>query len=155
MRIHLIAVGERMPAWVNTGFDEYRKRLGPECPLQLIEIPPEKRTSGQTVPRILQKEANRILAALPKDVHVVALDRQGKSWSTADLAGKLTQWMQLGRDIALLVGGPEGLAAEVLQRADEKWSLSALTFPHPLVRVMVAEQVYRAYSILKNHPYHK
>lgn len=155
MRIHLIAVGERMPAWVSTGFEEYRKRLGPECALHLVEIPPEKRTSGQSVPRILQKEAVRILEALPKDVYVVVLDRQGKSWSTSDLAGKLTNWLQLGRHIALIIGGPEGLATEVLQRADEKWSLSALTFPHPLVRVMVAEQVYRAYSILKNHPYHK
>lgn len=155
MRIHLIAVGERMPAWVNTGFEEYRKRLGPECALQLHEIPTEKRSTGQDVTRLLQKEASRILAVLPRDCHVVALERQGKSWSTTELAGKLRQWLQSGRDVALLVGGPEGLAAEAQQRAQEQWSLSALTFPHPLVRVMVAEQVYRAYSILKNHPYHK
>jgi len=155
MRIHLIAVGERMPAWIHTGFEEYRKRLGPECSLQLHEIPAEKRSSGQDVTRLLQKEAARILAALPRDCHVVALERQGKSWSTTELADKLRQWMQSGRDVALLIGGPEGLASDAQQRAQEQWSLSALTFPHPLVRVMVAEQVYRAYSILKNHPYHK
>ena len=155
MRIHLIAVGERMPAWVATGFEEYRKRLGAECSLQLHEIPAEKRTTGQNIERLLQKEATRILAALPRDCHIVALERQGKSWSTTDLAEKLRQWLQSGRDVALLIGGPEGLASEVQQRAHEQWSLSALTFPHPLVRVMVAEQVYRAYSILKNHPYHK
>jgi 23S rRNA (pseudouridine1915-N3)-methyltransferase len=155
MRIYLIAVGERMPAWVTAGFEEYRKRLGPECMLQLVEIPPEKRGSNQNTLRILQKEADRIMAAVPRDCHIVALERQGKSWSTENLADKLRQWLQGGRDIALLIGGPEGLADEIRQRADELWSLSALTFPHPLVRVMVAEQVYRAYSILKNHPYHK
>jgi 23S rRNA (pseudouridine1915-N3)-methyltransferase len=155
MRISLIAVGERMPAWVVTGFEEYRKRLGAECSLQLIEIAPEKRGSATNTQRVLAKEAQRLLAAVPRGAQMIALERQGQEWSTRDLANQLQSWMQSGHDMALLVGGPEGLAPEVLQQVKQQWSLSPLTFPHALVRVLVAEQIYRAYSILKNHPYHK
>jgi 23S rRNA (pseudouridine1915-N3)-methyltransferase len=155
MRIHLIAVGERMPAWVSSGYEEYRKRLGAECAVLLHEISPEKRTGSQPVAKVLQKEAQRIRAAIPRQSHVVALERTGKSWSTLDLADRLRTWLQGGQDVALLIGGPEGLGTELLQQTHEQWSLSPLTFPHALVRVMVAEQLYRAYSILKNHPYHK
>lgn len=155
MRIHLIAVGERMPAWVSSGYEEYRKRLGTECALHLHEIPPEKRTGSQPVAKILQKEAQRIRDAIPRHSHIVALERTGKSWSTLDLAERLRAWLQGGQDVVLLIGGPEGLDQELLQHSNAQWSLSPLTFPHALVRVMVAEQLYRAYSILKNHPYHK
>ncbi|MBI3562733.1 MAG: 23S rRNA (pseudouridine(1915)-N(3))-methyltransferase RlmH [Gammaproteobacteria bacterium] len=155
MKLYLMAVGERMPAWINSGFDEYRKRLGAECGLQLIEIPPHKRTAGQPMEVALQKEAARLLQAIPRDSISIALDRLGKPWSTADLAKHFQGWLQSGQDVVLLIGGPEGLANEVLERVQLRWSLSALTFPHALVRVMVAEQLYRAYSILKNHPYHK
>ncbi len=155
MRIHLIAVGEKMPAWVVTGFEEYRKRLGVECSLQLVEIAAEKRGSATNTQRVLAKEAQRLLAAVPRGAHVIALERQGKDWSTRDLANRLQSWMQSGQDVVLLVGGPEGLAPEVLQQANEQWSLSPLTFPHAMVRIIVAEQIYRACSILKNHPYHK
>ena len=144
-----------MPGWVVTGFDEYRKRLGPECTFQLIEIAAEKRGSATNTQRVLEKEGQRLLAAVPRGAIVIALERQGKEWSTRDLATRLQNWMQSGQDVVLLVGGPEGLAPEVLQQAKEKWSLSALTFPHALVRIIVAEQLYRAFSILKNHPYHK
>lgn len=155
MRIHLIAVGEKMPAWVVTGFEEYRKRLGAECSLQLVEIAAEKRGSANNTQRVLTKEAQRLMAAIPRGAQVIALERQGKDWNTRELANRLQSWLQSGQDVALLVGGPEGLAPEVLQQANEQWSLSPLTFPHALVRILVAEQIYRAYSILKNHPYHK
>lgn len=155
MRIHLIAVGSRMPRWVNEGYEEYAKRLPPECSLRLVEIPAGKRSKGSDVARLVREEGERMLAAIPGGVHVIALEVGGKQWSTDALAGKLEAWLQDGRDIALLVGGPEGLAPACRDCADTLWSLSNLTFPHPLVRVVLAEQLYRAWSIVKGHPYHR
>ncbi len=155
MRIQLIAVGNRMPAWVTEGYREYAQRLPPECALHLQEIAPVKRGKGADLERIRNDEGARMLAAMPRSVHVVSLDVGGSAWSTEDLSRQLTHWLQGGRDLALLVGGPEGLSAECRSRADQSWSLSPLTLPHPLVRVVVAEQLYRAWSLLQGHPYHR
>ena len=155
MRIHLIAVGHKMPDWVVKGYLEYAKRLPSDCPLQLHEIPAQKRAKGADLKRIADQEGQRMLDAVPKGAWVIALDEQGVSWATSKLAGQLSAWQQQGRDIALLVGGPEGLSSMCRKRADQIWSLSGLTLPHPLVRVIVAEQLYRAWSINNNHPYHR
>ncbi len=155
MRLQLVAVGVRMPAWVSAGYREYAERLPRDCRLELVEIPPPRRTKNSELPRLLATEAARIQAVLAPGVRRVALDVNGRNWSTPQLAKRLAVWLADGRDVALLVGGPDGLAAELLASADERWSLSPLTFPHPLVRVMVAEQLYRAWSILNNHPYHR
>lgn len=155
MQIHLISVGNRMPVWVEAGYKEYAKRLPKECELLLKEITPGQRGKNCDLVRIIEDEGERMMAAIPKDSIPVALDLAGNSWSTADLASALKNWLESGRSIALLVGGPEGLATSVKKRADEAWCLSPLTFPHPLVRIIVAEQLYRAWSILKNHPYHR
>ncbi|WP_455210742.1 23S rRNA (pseudouridine(1915)-N(3))-methyltransferase RlmH [Kaarinaea lacus] len=155
MRIHLIAVGSRLDAWVTQGYEEYAKRLVHDCILQLIEIPALKRGKNADIERITREEGQKLLAAIPKGARVVALDVQGRQHSTEELAGKLDDWLQNGQDIALLVGGPEGLSEQCRKRADETWSLSKLTLPHPLVRIVVAEQIYRAWSVLNNHPYHR
>jgi len=144
-----------MPRWVQEGYGEYAKRMPAECSLRLIEIAPGRRGKGADIARALRDEGERMLAAIPKGCQVLALDVKGKSWDTEKLSGKMSEWMADGRDLALLVGGPEGLADSCLQRADGRWSLSALTMPHPLVRVVVAEQLYRAWSLLRNHPYHR
>ncbi len=148
-------MGERIPEWVKTGYQEYARRLPPECRLHLIEIAPGKRGKNADIARAVQDEGERMLAAIPKDTHVVALDVRGTPWSTAQLSAQLQSWLQGGRDVALLIGGPEGLAESCLTRAAVKWSLSPLTLPHALVRVVAAEQLYRAWSILKHHPYHR
>jgi 23S rRNA (pseudouridine1915-N3)-methyltransferase len=155
MQINLISVGNKMPGWVKQGYDEYAKRMPRECELVLREITPGKRGKNFDVARTVQDEGERMIAAIPKDTHVVTLDIQGKPWSTSELSQALQRWMEGGRHIALLVGGPEGLADSVRQLADESWSLSRMTLPHPLVRIVVAEQIYRAWSILHNHPYHR
>ena len=155
MQISLIAVGQKMPAWVSQGYKEYARRMPPECQLQLIEIPLARRSKGSDISRSISKEGEQMLAAIKKDSLVVAMEVTGKPWSTIDLAEQLTDWMQSGRNIALLVGGPEGLAPACVKMAKLKWSLSNLTLPHPLVRIVIAEQLYLAVSILKNHPYHK
>ena len=155
MRFLLLAVGQKMPGWVMQGFEEYQKRMPRECPLQLKEIPTAKRGKQAAIQKWQDEEAERLLAAIPASTHVVALDQHGKSWSTEALAGHIEHWMTLGQDVALLIGGPDGLSHAVRQRADQIWSLSALTLPHPLVRVVVAEQLYRAMMVIKNHPYHK
>ena len=155
MRIHLIAVGQKMPAWVEQGYQEYAQRMPAEASLVLKEIAPGKRGKNADIKRILQDEGQRIQAAIPKNAHIIALDVKGRSWATEQLAERMGDWMQLGQDIVLLVGGPEGLHSDCVAVADEQWSLSALTFPHPLVRVIVAEQLYRAWSVLRNHPYHR
>ncbi len=155
MRIHLIAIGQKMPRWVAEGFADYAGRMPPECRLELVELPPGDRGKGGNPARAREVEANRLQDALPKGARVIVLDLSGKQWSTEDLAGQLSGWLQGGCDVALLVGGPDGLSPEVLQRADQRWCLSPLTLPHMLVRVFVAEQLYRAWSILSNHPYHR
>ncbi len=155
MQINLIAVGTRMPAWVTAAFDDYASRLQRECTLNLIEINSGKRHKGADLDKIINDEGAKMLAAIPKSCQVIALDVTGKSWSTEQLSMQLQGWMSSGRDVALLVGGPEGLSEACYQRADQRWSLSALTLPHPMVRVIIAEQLFRAWSILNNHPYHR
>lgn len=155
MQLHLIAVGNRMPGWVSAGYEEFARRMPPEARLRLVEIAPARRSRNSDLQRLMRQEGERMLAAIPKSALVVALDVEGQAWSTAQLAGRLADWQGQGRDVALLVGGPEGLAPACLARAGLRWSLSALTFPHPLVRIVVAEQLYRATTVLKGHPYHK
>ena len=144
-----------MPRWVEQGYQEYSKRLPRECELVLKEIPAGKRGKNADLARITQEEGNKMAAAIPAGSHIVSLDLTGKSWSTADLAQALKRWQNSGQHLSLLVGGPEGLADSVRNQAHESWCLSPLTFPHPLVRIVVAEQIYRAWSILRNHPYHR
>jgi 23S rRNA (pseudouridine1915-N3)-methyltransferase len=155
MRFHLLAVGQKMPGWVTEGYEEYQKRMPRECPLQLKEIVAAKRGKQSAIPQWQEEEGSRLLAAIPSHAHVVTLDQRGSSWSTEVLAEQIKQWMGLGQDVALLIGGPDGLSDEVRRRADQSWSLSPLTLPHPLVRVVVAEQLYRAMMVIKHHPYHK
>lgn len=155
MNIHLIAVGDKMPTWVQHGYAEYAKRLPGECALKLVEVAPGRRGKNADVARAMRDEGERMLAAIPKGALVVTLEVNGRGWSTEQLADQLQGWLAQGRDVALLVGGPEGLAAEALAAAEQRWSLSPLTLPHPLVRVVLAEQIYRAWSILRNHPYHR
>lgn len=155
MQIHLISVGNKMPKWINEGVNEYAKRMPGECALKLVEIQPGHRGKSADIKRAIREEGERIIAAIPKGALTIALDVKGKSWSTEQLSAKLGDWMQQGHDLALLVGGPDGLSEECLNRATLKWSLSALTFPHPLVRIILAEQLYRAWSLLNNHPYHR
>ena len=155
MRVHLIAVGRRVPEWVAAGFDEYARRLPRECALNLIEVEPGHRAKGVCASRARFDEGQRILRAIPKGARTVALDVSGAHWSTETLADHLRSWMAGGRDTAWLIGGPDGLAQDCLQRAEQRWALSRLTFPHPLVRVLVAEQLYRAWTLVQGHPYHR
>ena len=144
-----------MPAWVDEAYQEYAKRLRGGVELRLKEIPAGKRSGNADVGRIRREEGERMLQAIPRDCRVVALEVEGRNWSTEQLAGRMEKWMGAGGDVALLVGGPEGLSPACRERADELWSLSALTFPHPLVRVILSEQLYRAWSVINNHPYHR
>lgn len=155
MKVRLIAVGERMPAWVETAVGEYAKRLTGEIRLDVVEITAGKRTKSSDLVRIREQEGERMLHALAGDDRVIALEVGGKALSTEAMAAEFNRSLPQGHDIALLVGGPEGLAQCALARARERWSLSALTLPHPLVRVLVAEQVYRCWSLLRGHPYHR
>jgi 23S rRNA (pseudouridine1915-N3)-methyltransferase len=154
MRVRIIAAGTRMPGWVSEGTREYTRRLPREYKLEIVEIPLANAKRGAT--RALQEEGGRMLDALgERDQVVVALAIAGQRLSTDELARKLGQWQQDGRDLAFLIGGPEGLAPACLARAQLRWSLSPLTFPHALVRVLLAEQLYRAWSVLVGHPYHR
>jgi 23S rRNA (pseudouridine1915-N3)-methyltransferase len=155
MKIHLVAIGEKMPAWVLAGYDEYARRLPRECSLLLRELPLATRGKTGDPLRWKREEAELIRAALPKGAYIVALDVLGKAWDTPELSRRLGVWMQEHADVVLLVGGPDGLDDTLLGEAHARWSLSPLTFPHPLVRVLLAEQVYRAWSLLNNHPYHR
>lgn len=155
MRVRLIAVGTKMPDWVEEGFAEYRKRLTQDLTLQLVEIPAGKRGKNADIDRITDKEGEQMLAAVQPGDYVITLDVQGKRLSTEKLAQQLEKLLQQGNHVALLIGGPEGLAPQCRSAARESWSLSDLTLPHPLVRVLIAEQLYRAWSILKGHPYHR
>ena len=155
MKARLVAVGERAPAWVAEGFGEYQKRHAHWLPLELAEIAPGLRGKGRDPARAVADEGARVLAALPKQAHVVALDGRGKLYSSEQLAERVAAWRQQGRDLAFLIGGPEGHADAVLAQAHERWSLGPLTLPHMLVRLVLAEQLYRACSLLANHPYHR
>lgn len=155
MQILLVAVGKRMPQWVNDAYSEYARRMPRHCSLQLTEIQPGKRSKNADISRINKEEGERLLEAVPSGARVIALERAGREKSTEQLANAMENWMAGGRDVVFLVGGPEGLSEECLKRADECWSLSKMTFAHPLVRVVLAEQLYRAWSIIANLPYHR
>lgn len=155
MKIHLIAVGQKMPAWVTTGYEEYARRMPADCAIVLHEIPAGKRGKNADVKRILEDEGKKVLEKIPKGAHIVAMEVGGKNHTTEKLSARLDDWRNQGGDVALLIGGPEGLSHACRQAANEQWSLSNLTLPHPVVRVVVAEALYRAYSVLINHPYHR
>lgn len=155
MRIRLIAVGTKMPGWVEQGYAEYAKRLPRDCTVELVELPLGPRGKSSSTAIAMEREGQAMMAAIGKGDRVVALEVNGKAWSTEQLAAKLDDWRMSGANYSLLIGGPDGLAPECLALAESKWSLSALTLPHPVVRIVVIEQLYRAYSILHNHPYHK
>lgn len=144
-----------MPAWVTQGVEEYRKRLPREMALEIVEIAPGPRNKSADPDRAIRVEGDRLLAKLGKNERVVALDVEGSGWSTSSLAQRLRQWQMEGGDVALLVGGPDGLDPRCLERASLRWSLSPLTLPHPLVRIMLAEQLYRGWTLLAGHPYHR
>lgn len=155
MRIRLVAAGKGLPDWIDAGFAEYQRRMPRETPLELVEIAVARGTAQGAAQRATREEGERMLAALPARAWVAALDVGGRTLDTPALARWWAGRLQDGRDVAFLIGGPDGLAAECLARADERLSLSALTFPHGLVRILIAEQLYRATSLLKGHPYHR
>lgn len=158
MKLHLIAVGTRMPDWVESGFRDYQNRMPRDLPLILTEVKAEPRTTGKTVPQMMQAEQQRLEAALANcgsHVRVVVLDERGEALDTRTLSQRMERWQSSGDDVALIIGGPDGLSDAIKARAHEKVRLSSLTLPHALVRVLVAEALYRAHSLLINHPYHR
>ncbi len=155
MKLQLVAVGTKMPDWVQTGFITYLQRFPKDMPFELTEVPAVKRGKNADIKRILEKEGEMMLAATGKGNRIVTLDIPGQPWDTPQLATQLERWKQDGRDVSLLIGGPEGLSPACKAAAEQSWSLSTLTLPHPLVRVLVAESLYRAWSITTNHPYHR
>ncbi len=155
MRIKLLAVGTRMPLWVEQGYNEYAQRMPKLCQLELVEIAAKKRGKNADTARILRDEAQELRAAVPKGALTIALDRKGRHIDTEMLASKLQNWIDESQDVAILIGGPEGIDPNFLSQVPRKWSLSAMTFAHPVVRVMLAEQLYRAWSINANLPYHR
>lgn len=155
MKLFVIAVGTRMPGWVNEAFQDYSKRMPRDLRIELVEVRPEPRTSGKSTVQLLEAEAGRIGRAVPRGASRVALDERGREFTTAELARWLAAQRQDGRDIAFLIGGADGLAPAAKSGAEPVLRLSAMTLPHGLARVLLAEQLYRAASILTHHPYHR
>ncbi|MBS1207677.1 MAG: rRNA large subunit methyltransferase [Proteobacteria bacterium] len=155
MRLLIAAVGTKMPAWVETGYAEFAKRLPRDCPLELIEVKAEPRTTGKTPAAMMAAEADRLRAAIPARRRLVVLDERGDDISTRQLAERLQKWMGLGDDVAFVIGGPDGLDPGLKAEAHEKLRLSSLTLPHAMVRPLLAEALYRAWSLMNNHPYHR
>ena len=155
MQLLVAAVGQRMPRWVNEAWTEYARRMPPGLALSLREISLAKRGKNADTKRLTAVESTALYAAMPKRARIVALDVKGQAWSTEKLAASLEQWMGDGRDVGFMIGGPDGIAVDIMQKADNRWSLGPLTLPHPLVRVVLAEQLYRAWTITQNHPYHR
>ncbi|AJE97372.1 23S rRNA (pseudouridine(1915)-N(3))-methyltransferase RlmH [Pandoraea apista] len=155
MRLFILAVGHKMPGWIETAFAEYAKRMPPELRIELKEIKPEQRSNSRTAETVMAAEAQRIDAALPRGCRLVCLDERGQDLTTMRLAQSLTNWQQDGRDVAFVIGGADGLDPALKARADTLIRLSSLTMPHGMVRVLLAEQLYRAWSINANHPYHR
>ena len=155
MRLLILAVGNKMPEWVETSFAEYAKRMPHEASIELVEIKPEKRGGGKNVDQLMAAEGARILPAIPPRCRTVALDEKGRQWTTVKLADSISGWMKNGGDTAFIIGGADGLDASIKNSADEVLALSALTLPHALARVLLAEQLYRALSLIKRHPYHR
>lgn len=152
MQLSLCAVGRKMPGWVQQGSSEYEKRLPKQWQFAIREIP-QANLGSPTLNKA--KEGEGLRTSLPEKAHIIALDNRGASWSTKDLASQLQSWQELGKPVGLFIGGPDGLDDQTLASSHQQWSLSALTFPHPMVRVLVIEQIYRAHSLLINHPYHR
>jgi 23S rRNA (pseudouridine1915-N3)-methyltransferase len=155
IKINIISVGKKVPAWVRSGYQEYLKRLPHELNLKLMEIPPARRGKNISIDKIVKKEALVILKDIPENYHIVVLDERGDKQTTVNFSEKMKQWMNTGQDTCFIIGGPDGLDNSVIEAANEKWSLSDYTLPHALVRVFLIEQIYRAWCILKNHPYHR
>jgi 23S rRNA (pseudouridine1915-N3)-methyltransferase len=155
MQLLVAAVGQRMPGWVNEAWNEYARRMPPGLALSLREIPLAKRGKNADTQRLTGKESQALYAAMPARSRIIALDVHGKSWTTEKLAANLEDWMGGGRDVGFMIGGPEGISLDIVRKADTRWSLGPLTLPHPLVRVILAEQLYRAWTITRNHPYHR
>lgn len=155
MKVHLIAVGKKIPAWISSGFLEFSKRMPPELHINLIEITPSKRSKATPIEKNIKEEGEHIQSAIPANSKVIVLDEKGKSFSSVQLSKKIENWLPMGQDITIVIGGADGVYPAIKQQADETWSLSSLTLPHALVRIVVVEQLYRGWSILKGHPYHR
>ncbi|MGL5741230.1 MAG: 23S rRNA (pseudouridine(1915)-N(3))-methyltransferase RlmH [Legionella sp.] len=155
LKITIITLGNKMPDWVMQGSNDYAKRFNDGIQLKIIEIPLIRRSKSSDLVRILEKEYALIKEAMPANARIIALAIEGKSFSSEELAGKISKLQQTTSHLCFVIGGPEGLSQEILKQCDERWSLSKLTLPHPLVRIMLLETLYRAWSIINNHPYHK
>jgi 23S rRNA (pseudouridine1915-N3)-methyltransferase len=155
INIKIISVGKKVPSWVQSGYQEYLKRLPHELNLKLKEIPPARRGKNISIDKIVKQEALAILKDIPENYHIVVLDERGKKQTTVNFSKKINLWMNTGQDTCFIIGGPDGLDCSVIEAANEKWSFSDYTLPHALVRVFLVEQIYRAWCILKNHPYHR
>ncbi len=155
MQIHMLAIGKKMPDWIDTGFKEYQRRLKTTMPLNLIELATTRKSNSQDSKTVIREEGEKLLASIPDGSWVIALDENGKQWDSKGLANQLEKWGGHSSNIALMIGGADGLDKACLDRADQTWSLSPLTLPHAMVRVVVAEQIYRAWSLNNNHPYHR
>jgi len=155
VKLLVVSVGHKMPDWITAGFNEYTRRMPREAKIELLEIKPEPRTTGKTTAQIMEAEAQRILAALPQSSLRIALDERGAQPTTRQLAAQMQDWMRAGRDVAFIIGGADGLHESVKQAAQQMMALSSLTLPHAMVRVLLAEQLYRVHSMMHNHPYHR
>lgn len=155
MQLLVAAVGQRMPNWVTEAWTEYARRMPPSVELSLREVSLAKRSKNADTKRLTALESRALYEAMPNRARVIALDVRGQAWSTPKLALRLEQWMGDGRDVGFMIGGPDGIDTGIMQKADDRWSLGPLTLPHPLVRVVLAEQLYRAWTITQNHPYHR
>jgi 23S rRNA (pseudouridine1915-N3)-methyltransferase len=154
LKLRILSVGHKMPDWVETACSEYLKRMPREASVEIVEIKPDKRASGKNAEVVQEAEAKRILEAVGKD-YLIALDERGQEVTTVQLAARMETWLTSGRDIALVIGGADGMHASVKSRADWLWGLSKLTLPHGMVRVLLAEQLYRAWTVIQHHPYHR
>lgn len=154
MKLNIISVGHKMPSWVESACAEYIKRMPRELSVQLVEIKPDKRAAGKNSEAVQEAEAKRILEVVGKD-YLIALDERGQEVTTLQLAERMVTWLGNGRDVSLIIGGADGLHSSIKQKADWLWSLSKLTLPHGMVRVLLSEQLYRAHSVIQNHPYHR
>jgi 23S rRNA (pseudouridine1915-N3)-methyltransferase len=154
MKLRILSVGHKMPDWVETGCAEYLKRMPREMTVEIVEIKPDKRAAGKNSAQVQEAESKRIIEAAGRD-YLIALDERGQQVTTLQLADRMKNWLAGGRDVALVIGGADGLHADVKNRADWLWGLSSLTLPHGMVRILLAEQLYRAQSVIHNHPYHR
>ncbi|GLR70490.1 23S rRNA (pseudouridine(1915)-N(3))-methyltransferase RlmH [Agaribacter marinus] len=155
MQVQIIAVGNKMPKWVVEGSNEYLKRFPSDFRVEFTEISPGKRSKSVNIQNIIDAEGKKCLDAIPKGNKIIALEVKGKAWDTPQLAKQLDSWKMDGRNVSLLIGGPEGLSQDCKNAAEQWWSLSPLTLPHPMVRIIVSEALYRAWSVTQNHPYHR